>query len=600
MQYAAEPKCNYCDSCMSEYCGCKLGRIKEIEPTCDSTAVIPSITVESVEGITNLANCLVHVNDINTTFYVDDKHRVMITWAGPVDIPGYDMENNPEGFRNQIVTDIEGKIAVIYDNKGRGYTFAIEQDADFTEAVNAKMNQMIADGYFSDAVDAIVQPQVTDAVQQLTQQVASAKMNAIRRKEYSRFVKVDLPNAITSTFLKDINIFTNNEKLYTANYNLDSLKNSGGSTWYFSPTGNNSNAGNREHPFKSINATVWAQITSGDTLVFLEGRYPKSTWPNTYKEKTLNIIGEGDVWFSSSDLGYIWDQYDTNVWHTTRSGVNAIYDITRLDEDILPQLTLVEDTAAVGTTPNSYYLSGSDVYVHLYNNQQPNDTNIELSLAVGAPWLEFKPAADGKIYIENINCLSAAHGGIVVNNNSHSVSVVLKDCKIYNVYTSNYVNDAFTNQGCNSICENVKVINCRKDGFNYHKANNIEANGVEINCTANNLGYGQSGSGYLSNNATTAHNGCQVIRVNGVYTYANGGVMVDIDTVVSAAYGCVVADSYGRSYDIYAAGTSTMYLYDCYCKGSTANTNLLTNETAQIYEKNCEYDTASGNINTLE
>ena len=156
IQYATEPKCNYCDACMNEYCGCKLGRIKEIEPTCDSTAVIPSITVESVEGITNLANCLVHVNDINTTFYVDDKHRVMITWAGPVDIPGYDMENNPNGYRDQIITDIEKGIAVIYDRHGKGFTFGIYQsldaDGSVTQAINDKLDEMAADGTLEDII----------------------------------------------------------------------------------------------------------------------------------------------------------------------------------------------------------------------------------------------------------------------------------------------------------------------------------------------------------------------------------------------------------------------------------------------------------------
>lgn len=151
MVYAKENKCNYCDSCMSEYCGCKLGRIKEIEPTCDSTAVIPSITVQSVEGITNLANCLVHVEDINTTFYVDDKHRIMITWAGPVDIPGYDMETNPNKYKDQIVTDVENETAVIYDKHGKGYLFGITPD-NLQTAINNKLDEMAADGTLGDII----------------------------------------------------------------------------------------------------------------------------------------------------------------------------------------------------------------------------------------------------------------------------------------------------------------------------------------------------------------------------------------------------------------------------------------------------------------
>lgn len=614
MHYDTTPKCNYNDCCMNEYAYKQKACIRNKQPDCEAQAVIPSITVETVDGITNLANCLVHVTSTNTTYYVDDKHRIMIAWAGPVNIPGYDMEGNPNHYKNQIVTDTEAQIAVIYDNNGIGYTFGIQQGADIDDAVNAKMNEMIASGYFTDAVDEIVQPQVTEALKdakddvdkliddanetilQLTQQVSAAKMNLIRKKEYSRFDKVDLPNDITSTFIKDVNVFTNNEGFYTVNYDIESLKNTGGNTWYFSPNGNNSNAGDREHPFKGMNATVWAQISNGDTLIFLEGRYPKSTWSSTYNNKTLNVIGEGDVWFSTSDLNYVWDQYSANVWHTTRSAINAIYDITRLDEGITPALTLVDSIASVAATPNSYYTSGSDVYVHMYDNVEPDNTNIELSLGIGSPWLSFSPSANGKIYIENMNCISAARAGILVNNNNHAVSVLVRNCKIYNVYSDNYTQDAFSNQGCNSICENVEVINCRKDGFNYHSANNINANGIEINCHANNLGYGQTGSNYASNNGTTAHNGCQVLRVNGVYTYANGGVVVDTDNVVSASYGCVIADSYGRSYDVYSGGSAVMYLYDCYSKASRANTNLLTSANGYIYQKDCEYDTSRGNI----
>lgn len=146
MEYAKEPQCNYTDACMDEYCCPKLASIEAGEPNCKNKAVIPSVTVESVEGITNLANCFVHVNDINTTFYVDDKHRIMITWAGPVDIPGYDMENNPNGYRDQIVTDIEAGIAVIYDKHGKGYTFGIDNNLNIQDIIDNKLDEMAASG----------------------------------------------------------------------------------------------------------------------------------------------------------------------------------------------------------------------------------------------------------------------------------------------------------------------------------------------------------------------------------------------------------------------------------------------------------------------
>lgn len=181
MQYATEPKCNYCDACMNEYCGCKLGRIKEVEPTCDSTAVIPSITVESVEGITNLANCLVHVTNTNTTYYVDDKHRIMITWAGPVNIPGYDMEGNPNHYKDQIVTDTEAGIAVIYDKNGVGFTFGIEQNADFEEAVSSAVStvleRMVEDGTLENIINEEVFNDINSRVESNTTRIGVISRN---------------------------------------------------------------------------------------------------------------------------------------------------------------------------------------------------------------------------------------------------------------------------------------------------------------------------------------------------------------------------------------------------------------------------------------
>lgn len=84
--YAPEKKCNYCDACMSEYQYKMKACIKKDADPCKAKAVIPAITVETTDGLTNLANCFVHVTSINTTFYIDDKHRPMIIWSGDVEV----------------------------------------------------------------------------------------------------------------------------------------------------------------------------------------------------------------------------------------------------------------------------------------------------------------------------------------------------------------------------------------------------------------------------------------------------------------------------------------------------------------------------------
>lgn len=86
MRYNTEPKCNYNNCCFQEYKHSMPACIRNKQPDCTAKAVIPSITVDTTEGLTNLANCFVHVTSINTTFYIDDKHRPMIIWAGNVEV----------------------------------------------------------------------------------------------------------------------------------------------------------------------------------------------------------------------------------------------------------------------------------------------------------------------------------------------------------------------------------------------------------------------------------------------------------------------------------------------------------------------------------
>ena len=93
-------------------------------------AVIPAITVDDVSGIKNIADCFVHVSNINTTFYIDDKHRMMITWAGPVEADDYDVDANPLRLRSQSVYDYSNGRMTYYDKLGRPMVF---------EAVNEEL-----------------------------------------------------------------------------------------------------------------------------------------------------------------------------------------------------------------------------------------------------------------------------------------------------------------------------------------------------------------------------------------------------------------------------------------------------------------------------
>ena len=107
-----------CNQNFNEYGKCVRAGIRNVAPSCKDVAVIPSVTVENVEGLRGLSDCFVHVTTTNTTYYIDDKGRMMIVWAGPVEVDGYDYSVNPLGLRSQSVYDFANNIEVYYNATG--------------------------------------------------------------------------------------------------------------------------------------------------------------------------------------------------------------------------------------------------------------------------------------------------------------------------------------------------------------------------------------------------------------------------------------------------------------------------------------------------
>lgn len=108
-------------------CDCdkkKYGVIRDMASSkCPHECVIPCVTVQSISGIKGLAACFVQVSDLNTTYYIDDQHRITKIWAGPVEYAGYDYEANPLDLRSQEVWDFQNNRVIRYDKAGNYLVF---------------------------------------------------------------------------------------------------------------------------------------------------------------------------------------------------------------------------------------------------------------------------------------------------------------------------------------------------------------------------------------------------------------------------------------------------------------------------------------------
>lgn len=491
---------------------------------------------------------------------------------------------------------------------------------DVQEEINNKLDEMVENG----TLTAIITPIVGDQIDQLSQtvtntlngysenidaiskEVGSQRLIKYRKENYNSYSLVEKPSDFSEAFFTNFNIYGNGKGNYYVNYDkAEYINQNSTNDWYFAPDGNDSNSGeDAEHPKAHINNTfVTNSLAAGDTIHLKAGIYPRDLpFGSIAVPKSVNIVcDDGEAIFTHWDGTLSWTQYGNNSWTTTRGGIDTLYDISKfVSEGKVSKLQLVGSAELVDSTPNSYYLSGNTLYVHMFDNMQPTINTLCFTLALGYPAIQFTPSAsNSKFYVKNVSILSGDTGGIVCNASGYTgCSILLENVKIYDTFARTYAYDAFSNIGFTSICDNVTILNTEKDGFNYHNSSTVPAYGLEINCSCNNCGATQMAEPRLSNNATTAHDDCKVISVNGNYTLCNGGEVVDVNNAIRACYNCLIADSYrGRVYDAYVTDAAKMYLYDCYFVGSTASKNIMTGASPSvIYISNCEYDTKQGNV----
>lgn len=131
MAYCKGQCCGKAKGCdCQEYGPMVPGCIREVKPGCPYKAVIPTLTVEDKSNLKDLADCFVHVSNINTTFYIDDKHRTIVTWAGPVEYDNYDLDTNTLGLRSQFLIDHANDYAAYYNKTGEYQKFNFSESSE--------------------------------------------------------------------------------------------------------------------------------------------------------------------------------------------------------------------------------------------------------------------------------------------------------------------------------------------------------------------------------------------------------------------------------------------------------------------------------------
>lgn len=311
--------------------------------------------------------------------------------------------------------------------------------------------------------------------------------------------------------------------------NVEALRPPAGVTYYTAPGALPAGTGlSPADPGRVYNILANSDV---GTIVFADGEYNRDVvtivGPIT---KSINwLAAEGAkpkvTGFNRDDL-ITWTLTSGNIYQTTRSATQGIYDTKYLTEwGDFAVYTKKANLAAI-TGPGQWATVGSTVYVWATGNADlsAGDNKYQLRLQVSSI-SGVVAAGSSTHYVEGIEFWGCGSntityvGGVVATDNA---LVIARNCKVK--YNFNY--DGFVSTDGHLITIDCEASSNARDGFNYHDVLGNGGEFIDINGYAHHNGLVNP----ITNNGTTAHEAVTGIRINGVYEWAGGPTVADVNS----------------------------------------------------------------------
>ena len=361
-------------------------------------------------------------------------------------------------------------------------------------------------------------------------------------------------------------ILTDYNGEFLVDFDVSSFKNTGGTSIYISPNGDDSNSGtSKTSPKKTLEAAY--NVSGVKTIYMLPGIYGRNEGFNssTVITKSINIIGlvdDGEV-FVTRHVHTNMTLANVNTYYGTRSHFTGVVDIWNKDEDgYYIKYQKVDTAQACIDTEGSWYYDGSSTaYVHVINNSNeertPTSSNGILlmhedtgSSHIGGSFI----INNGNVYLENLTCIGGPtplHA--YQTSSSDEINIYAKKCKFlsskgYYSGQNYYARNAVWIQGAKiAYFQSCTAALSEKDGFNYNPSPSgisplTRTKAIEVNC----IGCKNGTEGDGDDQGSTAHN-CDIIRVGGIYYKNTGANVGDEGGATSWNVGCTAFESKATS-----------------------------------------------------
>lgn len=376
-------------------------------------------------------------------------------------------------------------------------------------------------------------------------------------------------------------------------------------TFYVSPTGNDADAGAEGSPVRSLGkAQALANATGQPCKIIASGgSAPASAYPRTNNLRNnagVAVVPTVDTAWVARGGRVTTGTYDnyappsldltfTNCYKLTALGAcDRVVNRWQFDEwgDYVA-LRNVATPAICNVTPDSWTLSGTDVYVNRADGAVVTNANTRA----------YRSAAATYIISNQVNVYFGGEDGEsgwdLEGSNANAVvdfliasPAGLPGCCVFSntrlVQAGGVVNTSARSISCNSFNGLIAMFNChgsaaQTDCFNVHNNNGAaKASFLTVNCTSFNTGR----QGNQSCNALTLHEDCIGIDVCGNFQSAHGGTVRDINTSKHWLVGTYVRNDRGDA--VLGGG------------GSFQPAAVVANDTAQIWADTVAIDMPAG------
>lgn len=214
--------------------------------------------------------------------------------------------------------------------------------------------------------------------------------------------------------------------------------------------------------------------------------------------------------------------------------VTLVHDLSNLDTLGLGEpLTLVGSSAAVDATANTFYQSGTTIYVRTSDSRAP-----DASLVYFIPAYAFSVTQNSKkFFVDGITFHA------LENNNLSSVGGL----KTY--YRNCTLTAAQINGTDETIFQNCTIGGSSSDGLSYSILNTVVPKAIEID--VHSFGHGLG----TTDQASTTHNGTTIVRINGDYHHVGGQAVADVDAAKTWMLGSAIHNATNGT-GFYTAGTA--------------------------------------------